>query len=90
MAVWVQELREDNFKICLREAKIFDGPHKNIKIVRYFDFNLCLKAIFEYKNIMILLLYSIKLYQIKTHSRQITWNYYYSSVELDGVYKSQG
>ena len=33
MAVWVDELRVDNFKICLREAKIFDGPHKNIKIV---------------------------------------------------------
>ena len=33
MAVWVEELRVDNFKICLREAKIFDGPHKNIKIV---------------------------------------------------------
>jgi len=32
MAVWVDELRVDNFKICLREAKIFDGPHKNIKI----------------------------------------------------------
>ena len=32
-AVWVEELREDNFKICLREAKIFDGPHKNIKVV---------------------------------------------------------
>ena len=33
MAVWVEELRVDNFKICLREAKIFDGPHKGIKIV---------------------------------------------------------
>jgi len=33
MAVWVEELRVDNFKICFREAKIFDGPHKNIKIV---------------------------------------------------------
>ena len=37
MAVWVEELREGNFKICLREAKIFDGPHKNIKIVSEFD-----------------------------------------------------
>ena len=77
MAVWVQELHEDSFQICLREAKIFDGPHKNIKIVRYFDFNLCLKTIFEYKNIMLLLLYGIKLYQIITHSRKITWNYYF-------------
>ncbi|KAJ7382889.1 hypothetical protein OS493_031947 [Desmophyllum pertusum] len=32
MAVWVEDLHEDNFKICLREAKIFDGPHRNIKI----------------------------------------------------------
>jgi len=32
MAVWVEDLRVDNFKICFREAKIFDGPHKNIKI----------------------------------------------------------
>ena len=38
MAVWVEELRENNFKICLREAKIFDGPHKNIKIVSGFAF----------------------------------------------------
>ena len=37
MTVWVEELRVDNFKICLREAKIFDGPHKNIKIVGNFD-----------------------------------------------------
>ena len=38
MAVWVEELRVDSFKICLREAKIFDGPHKGIKIVSKFDF----------------------------------------------------
>ena len=37
MAVWVEELGVDNFKVCLREAKIFDGPHKNIKIVSEFD-----------------------------------------------------
>ena len=39
MAVWVEELRVDNFKICFREAKIFDGPHKNIKIVSELDDN---------------------------------------------------
>jgi len=39
MAVWVEELRVDNFKICLRGAKIFDGPHKNIKIVSELDIN---------------------------------------------------
>ena len=38
MAMWVEELRVNNFKICLREAKIFDGPHKNIKIVSGFTF----------------------------------------------------
>ncbi|KAL9961051.1 hypothetical protein ACROYT_G029931 [Oculina patagonica] len=32
MAVWVEDLRVDNFKVCLREAKMFDGPHQNIKI----------------------------------------------------------
>jgi len=38
MAVWVEELRVDNFKICLRQAKIFDGLHKGIKIVSKFKF----------------------------------------------------
>ena len=33
MAVWVEELTEDSFKICLREVKIFDGLHKGITIV---------------------------------------------------------
>ena len=33
MAAWVEETREDNFKICFREIKIFDGPHKDIEIV---------------------------------------------------------
>ncbi|CAH3179090.1 unnamed protein product [Porites evermanni] len=32
MAVWVEELTEDSFKICLREVKIFDGLHKGINI----------------------------------------------------------
>ena len=40
MAVWVEDSRVDNFKICLREAKIFDGPHKGIKIVSKFDFRI--------------------------------------------------
>ena len=38
MVVWVEDLRVDNFKICLREAKIFDGPHKGIKTVSKFEF----------------------------------------------------
>ena len=33
MAVWVEELTEDSFKICLKEVKIFDGLHKGIAIV---------------------------------------------------------
>ncbi|XP_078382509.1 uncharacterized protein LOC144665196 [Oculina patagonica] len=32
MAVWVEDLRVVNFKVCLRETKMFDGPHENIKI----------------------------------------------------------
>ena len=33
MAVWVEDLQKNNFKICLRETKILDGRHENIKIV---------------------------------------------------------
>ncbi|XP_044179849.1 uncharacterized protein LOC122961271 isoform X2 [Acropora millepora] len=32
MAVWVEELTEDSFKICLREVKIFEGLHRGITI----------------------------------------------------------
>ncbi|XP_078383750.1 uncharacterized protein LOC144666229 [Oculina patagonica] len=32
MAVWVEDVGNNNFKICLRETKIFGGTHKNIKI----------------------------------------------------------
>ena len=45
MTVWVEELRVDNFKICLREAKIFDGRHKGIKIVSKFEFRFLSVAI---------------------------------------------
>ena len=33
MAVWVEDLNKDNFKVCLRETKILDGIHKEIRIV---------------------------------------------------------
>ena len=33
MAVWVEELTEDSFKICLKEVKTFDGLHKGITTV---------------------------------------------------------
>jgi len=32
MAIWIEDLHKDNFKICLRETKILDGIHKNMKI----------------------------------------------------------
>ncbi|XP_066022454.1 uncharacterized protein [Pocillopora verrucosa] len=32
MAVWVEDLKKDNFKVCLKETKLFDGTHKSIKI----------------------------------------------------------
>ncbi|XP_073250982.1 uncharacterized protein [Porites lutea] len=32
MAVWVENLTQSSFKICLREVKIFDGFHQNIKV----------------------------------------------------------
>ena len=33
MAIWVEDSLEDGFNVCLRETKIFDGLHQNIKIV---------------------------------------------------------
>lgn len=33
MAIWIEDLQKDSFKICLRETKIFGGTHKNMKIV---------------------------------------------------------
>ena len=38
MALWVEDVRRDSFKVCLRETKIFDGLHKNIKVVSAFPF----------------------------------------------------
>ena len=46
MAVWVEDLTEDSFKICLREVKIFDGLHKGITIVskvKYFFLKTCIQ-----------------------------------------------
>ena len=36
LALWVDDVRRDSFKVCLRETKIFDGLHKNIKVVSEF------------------------------------------------------
>ena len=33
MAIWVEDSLEHGFNVCLRETKIFDGLHQNIKIV---------------------------------------------------------
>ncbi|KAL9961983.1 hypothetical protein ACROYT_G031033 [Oculina patagonica] len=32
MAVWVEDVENNNFKLCFRETKIFGGTHKSIKI----------------------------------------------------------
>ena len=48
MAIWIEDLDKDSFKICLRETKIFDGTHKNITIVseKHFAGVLSLNAVF--------------------------------------------
>ena len=33
MAIWVEESLEDGFNVCLRETKMFNGLHQNMKIV---------------------------------------------------------
>ena len=33
MAVWIDDTSKESFKLCLRETRIFDGLHQNIKIV---------------------------------------------------------
>lgn len=42
MAIWGEVIDEDSLKICLRETKIFDGTHKNIKIVSELNFGYVL------------------------------------------------
>ena len=31
--VWVENIRTNTFKVCLRELQNFDGQHKDIKVV---------------------------------------------------------
>ena len=33
MALWIQHPSVDSFNLCVRETKLFDGLHQNIKIV---------------------------------------------------------
>lgn len=32
MNVWIEELKADYFRVCLREVKTFDGNHQNLKV----------------------------------------------------------
>ena len=32
MNVWVEELKADYFRVCLREVKTFDGKHQKLKV----------------------------------------------------------
>ena len=32
MNVWVEELKADYFRVCLREVKTFDGKYQNLKV----------------------------------------------------------
>jgi len=52
MAVWAEEMRVENFKVCLREVKIFDGLHKSIRIVSEFS---DVRALFFCRLIIILI-----------------------------------
>ena len=33
MNTWIEEQKEDHFRLCLREVKTFDGKHQNIQVV---------------------------------------------------------
>ena len=33
MNMWLEEKQEDNFRICVREVKTFDGKHQNTQVV---------------------------------------------------------
>ena len=51
MAVWMEDSRKDSFKICLKESKIFDGVHKDIKVVSLLHIKWIKKSIpFENDN----------------------------------------
>ena len=39
MNIWIEELKEDYFRICLREVRTFDGKHQNLKVVSYASVN---------------------------------------------------
>ena len=34
MSVWVESLSTSQFEVCLKESRTFDGPHRNLEVVR--------------------------------------------------------
>ena len=33
MNIWIEELKEDYLRFCLREVRTFDGKHQNLQVV---------------------------------------------------------
>ena len=52
MNVWVEELKADYFRVCLREVKTFDGKHQNLKVASLTSIILIHRSIC--RNILIL------------------------------------
>ena len=47
MNVWVEELKADYFRVCLREVKTFDGKHENLKVASLTRIILVIEAYVE-------------------------------------------
>ena len=47
MALWIQHPSVDSFTLCVRETKLFDGLHQNIKIVSNYFVLLLLLLFFK-------------------------------------------
>ena len=35
MSVWIAKVSTEQFEVCKRESRTFDGPHSNIMVVRH-------------------------------------------------------
>ena len=46
--MWIEELQEDHFRVCLREVKTFDGKHQNIQVVSWSVSWLLIPSYFQY------------------------------------------
>ena len=33
MNMWIEDQKETDFRVCVREVKTFDGKHENVKVV---------------------------------------------------------